>query len=288
MDPLPIVALTTGRVRIHEAMHRGRGIGPMRRARILRQGPMGDPLPIHAWLIDHPAEGLLLVDAGETHTAADLPFAAFDVAREDELDHQLRAAGHAPDEVARVILTHVHGDHVDGLPHVPAARVHASAREIALIATPSARLTRRLTKQPLPDPFPPLEPLALDGPAVGTFPASTPLTADGRVIAVPAPGHTPGHLAVLVVQPDHHVLLIGDAAYDLPQLRDLDVDGVSPRASVAKDTMKRILRHAAGHPTIVLPSHDPDSARRLAEGETLGWRRGRDPGSGGAPQRCVR
>ncbi len=268
MDPIPIVALTTGRVRIHDDMHRGRGAGPLRRARILRKGPMGDLLPIHAWLVVHPAEGPILIDAGETHDAHDAPFAEFHVAREDELDRALQDAGFAAGEVGRVVLTHVHGDHVDGLPHVPGAQVLASAREIAVVGTPVARLTRRLTRQPLPAPFAPA-PLALDGPPVGAFPSSTPLTQDGRVIAVPAPGHTPGHLAVLVVQPDHHVLMIGDAAYDLAQLQDLQVDGVSPKASVAKDTMKRILRHAAGHPTVVLPSHDPDAERRLAARETL-------------------
>lgn len=269
MDPLRIVALTTGRVRIHDDMHRGRGIGLARRARILRKGPMGDPLPIHAWLIEHPAEGRILVDTGETHHARDAPFAEFHVAREDELDHQLRAtASIEPAQVDRVILTHVHGDHADGLPHVAHAPVFASAREIAVTETIAARATRALTHQPLPEPFAP-RPLALDGPSVGAFPSSTPLTADGRVIAVPAPGHTPGHLAVLVVQPDHHVLLIGDAAYDLAQLQDLHVDGVSPKASVAKDTMSRILRHAGGHPTVVLPSHDPDAARRLAATEPL-------------------
>ncbi|WP_445151043.1 MBL fold metallo-hydrolase [Baekduia sp. Peel2402] len=269
MDSLRIVPLTTGRVRVHDDMHRGRGPGLVRRARILRKGPMGELLPIHAWLIEHPQEGRILVDTGETHAAHDASFAEFHVAREDELDHQLRAvAGIEPTDVDRVVLTHIHGDHVDGLPHVAHAPVFASAREITVSASLAARATRALTKQPLPEPFAP-QPLALDGPAVGAFPASTSLTADGRVIAVPAPGHTPGHLAVLVIQPDHHVLLIGDAAYDVAQLQDLQVDGVSPKASVAKDTMSRILRHADGHPTVVLPSHDPDGARRLAATDVL-------------------
>lgn len=270
MDPLRIVALTTGRVRIQDDMHRGRGLGLARRARILRKGPMGELMPIHAWLIDHPRDGRILVDAGETHEAGDTTFAEFHVAREDELDHQLRdVAGVEPRDVDRVVLTHVHGDHVDGLPHVaPHAVVLASAREIAVAGSVGARATRALVRQPLPVPFDP-RPLALDGPPVGAFPSSTPLTGDGRVIAVPAPGHTPGHLAVLVVQPGHHVLLIGDAAYDLAQLQDLQVDGVAPNARVARETMARILRHAAGHPTVVLPSHDPHSARRLAATETL-------------------
>src|SRR3982750_3646701 len=106
MDPFRIIALTTGRVRVHDDMHRGRGPGLVRRARILRKGPMGELLPIHAWLIEHPQEGRILVDTGETHAAHSATFAEFHVAREDELDHQLRAvAGIEPSEVDRVILT---------------------------------------------------------------------------------------------------------------------------------------------------------------------------------------
>jgi N-acyl homoserine lactone hydrolase len=266
-SPLPIHALTTGHVRILDTMHRGVGRGLRRRAKLLRPGPMGAWLPIHAWLIEHP-EGPLLVDAGERHTARDAPFATFRVTREDELDHQLRSAGVAPEDVATVVFTHIHGDHVGGLPHVAGARQLAGAREIAVAGGIGARIQRRATRQPLPPGFAPA-PIALDGPAFGAFAASAPLTADGRVVAVPTPGHTPGHLSVVVVQPDHHVLLAGDASYDQAQLQDRQVDGVSPDDDVAIDTMQTILDHAAAHPTVYLPSHDPASAQRLRTTSTL-------------------
>jgi glyoxylase-like metal-dependent hydrolase (beta-lactamase superfamily II) len=266
-SPLAIHPLTTGAVRILDVMHRGRGSGLRRRARLLRKGPMGGRLPIHAWLIEHP-DGLILVDTGETHTARDATFATFHVTREDELDVQLRAAGFAPEDIGTVVLTHIHGDHVDGLPHVASARVLAGAREIAAAASLAGRFTRLATRQPLPPGFGPA-PIALDGPAFGAFAASTPLTADGRVVAVPTPGHTPGHLSVVVVQPDHHVLLAGDVAYDQAQLLDLQVDGVSPDDEVARATMRAVLEHGTAHPTVVLPSHDPESATRLRETSTI-------------------
>jgi glyoxylase-like metal-dependent hydrolase (beta-lactamase superfamily II) len=267
MEPIAIQPLTTGRVRIHADMHRGRGTGLRRRARILRKGPMGEELPIHAWLIEHP-EGRILVDAGETHAAHDGTFAQFLVTREDELDRQLQALGVAPGDVPTIVLTHIHGDHVNGLVHVPGARVLAGAQEIKIAGSVASRMTRRFTKQPLPPGFAP-QPIALDGPAVGAFAASARLTADGRVLAVPTPGHTLGHLAVLVVQPDHHVLIGGDTAYDQPQLQDLQVDGVSPKDDVAQATMQRILDHAGQHPTVYLPSHDPASIARLRDTTTL-------------------
>jgi glyoxylase-like metal-dependent hydrolase (beta-lactamase superfamily II) len=88
-------------------------------------------------------------------------------------------------------------------------------------------------------------------------------------MAVPTPGHTLGHIAIVVVQPAHHVLLGGDTAYDQRQLQDLHVDGVSPKDDIAIATMKTILAHAKITPTVYLPSHDPHSAQRLRETDTL-------------------
>ena len=130
------------------------------------------------------------------------------------------------------------------------------------------RFQRIVSRQPLPPGFSP-QPIALDGPPVGAFTASKALTADGRVLAVPTPGHTLGHIAILVLQPDHHVLIGGDTAYDQAQLQDLVVDGVSPKDGVAIATMETILDHAKATPTVYLPSHDPQSVRRLRETDTL-------------------
>jgi glyoxylase-like metal-dependent hydrolase (beta-lactamase superfamily II) len=267
MAAFMIHPLTTGHVQIKLTMRRGVGRGLRRRARLAMKGPMTAPLPIHAWLVEHP-DGLVLVDAGSMHEARDAPFATFHVTREDELDRQIAAAGFAPSDVATVVLTHVHGDHIDGLPHVTGARVLTSAREIAFAGSVGSRVTRRVTRQPLPPGFDP-DPLALDGAPFGAFASSTPITGDGRIVTVPTPGHTPGHLSVVVDQGDHHVLLAGDVAYDQGQLQDLHVDGVAPKDAVALATMRTVLDHAKRHPTVVLPSHDPESAARLAATDTL-------------------
>ena len=79
-------------------------------------GPFSEPLPIHCWAIEH--EGVLrLVDTGETAAARNVPFARMEVTREQELPAAMAAAGLRLDDVSEVVLTHAHGDHIDGLVH---------------------------------------------------------------------------------------------------------------------------------------------------------------------------
>ena len=261
MPTTTITPLSTGRVAITHAMRRGRGTGLARRRAMLTDRSFTDPLPIHAWLIAHGDE-LLLIDTGELATVRDVFFARFSVTREDEIDLQLERAGVKPAELSAVVLTHVHGDHADGLARLRDVPTLVSERELASVRSVGARVTRRMLHQPLPAGFAPAA-FAWDGPAIGAFPRSHALTADGAVAAVPLPGHTPGQIGVLIDRADHQVLICGDAAYTEAQILDLHPDGVSPDPAVSRATMETILRHAALHPTVVLPSHDPESVERL-------------------------
>jgi N-acyl homoserine lactone hydrolase len=261
-----IRALQTGSVRVKRSfLFAGKGV--RRQLDLLIPGPWSDPLPIHCWAIEH-GERLLLVDTGEVAAARDIPFARFEVAREQELPHALAAVGLSVADVSEVVLTHHHGDHADGLVHVRAP-AHMSAAELAFIATPFPRLMRRVLRQPLPSGFAP-RPLSLDARPFGAFPRSLPLSEDGRIVAVETPGHTPGHISVICVDDaDRHVMLAGDATDTLEQLHARRADAVGPDPKVHVATLERILAHCAQHPTVYLPSHDPDSARRLGEGITV-------------------
>ena len=46
------------------------------------------------------------------------------------------------------------------------------------------------------------------------------------------------------------------------------IDGVSADENVASATLSAIPSFASSQPTIYLPTHDPDAARRLAERRT--------------------
>jgi glyoxylase-like metal-dependent hydrolase (beta-lactamase superfamily II) len=258
---MKIYALTTGAVRVKHSFLFPRQ-GARRQLDLFLPGPFSDPLPIHCWAIEH--DGVLrMVDTGETAAARNVPFARMEVTREQELPAAMAAAGLALGDVAEVVLTHAHGDHMDGLVHV-SARVLINDGELRFVGSPMARVMRRVLRQPLPPGFAP-EPFSLDGGPFGAFDRSRALSDDGRIVAVGTPGHTPGHISVICIDDaGRHVMLAGDATDSLEQLQSVRADAVSPDTKVHVETMKTILAHCAQHPTVYLPSHDPESAARLA------------------------
>jgi N-acyl homoserine lactone hydrolase len=263
---MKIHALTTGTVSVkHSFLFPSHGA--RRQLDLFLPGAFSEPLPIHCWAIEH--DGVLrLVDSGDTAAARNVPFAQMHVTPEQELPAAVAAAGLALDDVSEVVLTHAHGDHMDGLVHVR-SRVLINEAELRFLGSPMARVMRRVLRQPLPPRFAP-EPFALDGGPFGAFARSRALSDDGRIVAVDTPGHTPGHISVICVDDEgRHVMLAGDATDSLEQLQSLRADAVAPDIKVHVATMQTILAHCAQHPTIYLPSHDPESATRFAARTTV-------------------
>ena len=64
-------------------------------------------------------------------------------------------------------------------------------------------------------------------------------------------------------------MLAGDATDTLEQLHARRADAVEPDTKAHIATLETILAHCAQHPTVYLPSHDPESAARLAARPTV-------------------
>jgi N-acyl homoserine lactone hydrolase len=263
---MKIHALTTGTVSVKHCFLFPRH-GPRRQLDLFLPGAFSEPLPIHCWAIEH--DGVLrLVDTGETAAARNVPFAQMHVRQDQELPAAMAAAGLELGDVSEVVLTHAHGDHMDGLAHIH-SRVVVNEAELRFTGSPMARVMRRVLRQPLPAGFAP-EPFALDGGPFGAFARSRALSSDGRIVAVDTPGHTPGHISVICVDDaGNHVMLAGDATDSLEQLHSLRPDAIGPDTEVHVATMKTILAHCTRHPTVYLPSHDPESVARFAKEITV-------------------
>jgi N-acyl homoserine lactone hydrolase len=202
---------STGLVR---GKRRSRGI-----RRYLPGGWSERPLPVNVFLVEHP-DGLLLFDTGQTARAARPghfpwwhPFfrlARFELEPGDEAAAQLAGLGFEPTSVRRVVLSHLHTDHAGGLPEFRRAEVLVSRAEWQCATDQRARL-RGYLPQYLPAG---LDPVLIDfaGPPLGPFGASHDITGDGSLVLVPTPGHTPGHMALIVYGGDGAALLAGDLA----------------------------------------------------------------------------
>lgn len=271
-------AMQTGTVRVHERQRTGKGGGIARFARTLLDREWTEPLPIYVWVIEHP-EGLIMVDAGET--AAALRPGYFprwhpyyrmavreDVKEHEEVGPRMRALGLSPGDVRWVVLTHLHTDHAGGLHHFPRAEILVSRTEYAAARGLAGKLRGYLPHR-WPEWFRPTE-LQLEGaPAPGSLDVhGIPLTREEDVRIVPTPGHTAGHLSVLIEEGPRTLFLAGDTSYNERNLIDGVADGVSSVGggeTAAIETLRAIRAFAAERPTVYLPSHDPDAARRLAE-----------------------
>jgi glyoxylase-like metal-dependent hydrolase (beta-lactamase superfamily II) len=176
---------------------------------------------VNVFVVEH-ADGLLLFDTGQTARATErghfpwwYPFfrlARFELEPGDEAATQLALLGHAPASVRWVVLSHLHTDHVGGLHGFTSAEVLVSRPEWERATDLRARARLRGY---LPQYWPAgVHPVLVDftGPPVGPFPASYDVAGDRSLLLVPTPGHTPGHMALIVQGDDDSFLLAGDLA----------------------------------------------------------------------------
>jgi glyoxylase-like metal-dependent hydrolase (beta-lactamase superfamily II) len=269
-----IHALQTGTVAITQNWRRGKGHGSIRRLNTLLDRRWTEPLPIYAWVVEHP-EGVIVVDTGETARASQpgyfprwQPYFHFAVKEwvrtEEEIGPQLRALGVDPQRDVRwLVLTHLHTDHAGGLAHFAGVDTLVSRTEYAGAQGVHGQFDGYPNKR-WPDSFAPRLLDFTDHP-YGSFAQSLPLTTAGDVVLVPTPGHTRGHLSVIVQDGDHALFLAGDTSYTQDLLLERAPDGVGPDEAQELDTHRRILQFAQATPTVYLPTHDPDAAQRLAE-----------------------
>lgn len=275
---MKIHAIQTGTVQIHPKQVVGTGDGFMRTVNMLRDAEWTPPLPIFAWVIEHP-EGVIVVDTGDTARTAEPgyhprwhPFyrsaVRFAIRPEDEIGPQLQRLGIVPTDVRTVVMTHLHSDHSGGLAHFPKSEILVHPGEYAATRGVGGWIAGYLP-QHFPKWFEP-KPIAFSGKRFGAFADSQMLTRVGDVVIVPTYGHTPSHVSVIVITDKVQYLLAGDTSYNQSNLRAGLVDGVSPNVRTAAATMQTILEHARTNPLVYLPTHEGDALQRLEKATILG------------------
>jgi glyoxylase-like metal-dependent hydrolase (beta-lactamase superfamily II) len=269
---MELYRIQTGRIKVKsKQICRSKGVLP-KLGKIFCSQEWSDWLPIYCWIIDHP-EGIILVDTGETYRTNNdgyLPRwnpyfkfgVQFDVREEDEVGYQLSNLGINPfKDVSKVILTHLHTDHAGGLYHFPASEIIIHRKEFDLATGRSGASMAGY----LPHRWPSwLNPTFIEfGRSVhGPFNESLSVTKDRKVVIVSTPGHTAGHISVIVEKEGYNYFLAGDASYNQENMLKTSPDGLGDK-SQSINTLKKIELFSRFNPTIYLPSHDPDVPNRM-------------------------
>ncbi len=251
------------------------------------QPPTPRVVPVWVAAITHPAKGMQLFDAGHGAGAAALPCGLPEMAFRlavptwsgagGTLGAVLRKSGPAVPE--RIILSHLHADHVAGLfdlDHLPdllaskAALTHLAGLSDRLVAVTGALpmdLARRLQQLADGGGLTAIEqaprcalPNELAGLGTGHD-----LCGDGSVIAIPLPGHGVGQTGLWLPQSSRGpVILAADAAFSAAALRQ----GALPPAPllarlgdpVAYRRTFSLLQRMMNHGVAIIASHDPELA----------------------------
>jgi glyoxylase-like metal-dependent hydrolase (beta-lactamase superfamily II) len=72
-------------------------------------------------------------------------------------------------------------------------------------------------------------------------------------------------MAVIVEDSETLIFIAGDTSYTEELMLGDVIDGVSPSDELAHQTLARVRALVAERETVYLPSHDPESPRRLAD-----------------------
>jgi glyoxylase-like metal-dependent hydrolase (beta-lactamase superfamily II) len=253
-------------------------------ARLLGEGGGTLNLLVRFLVIEHPEEGLILVDGGygpeisSLESLKGLGYRTLIGAPETYCTpaEALRQMGYDPQDIRHVILTHLHADHICNLGFIPRmARLHLSKPDITIlnrfVKTGKAPGLRSGLFPELVHGHLITEGQAIDecphvsiDPGCGRKVTGFDLLGDGSILAVHLPGHTPGHFGIFVPQvlgEDNGVLYGVDVAWTFSGLKagsepffSRIVGHNSPLSDHSRAIVRRFLD--AGH--LVVLCHDPD------------------------------
>jgi len=210
--------------------------------------------PVPSWLIEHP-DGLVLFDTG-MHIDLQTSFDRIgeetaknlqpDFSAGQELTARLGERSIHVGDIDRIVLSHLHFDHVGGNEEVPDARVLVQRDEWA------AGHDQRMIDYGV------YNPADYDhGHDVQELDGEHDVFGDGKLVCLPTPGHTKGHQSLRVELESGPVVLTGDCVYLESMLDDMIVPTMaSERAQGIQRESMRYLASLRDQGCRLLFGHD--------------------------------
>jgi N-acyl homoserine lactone hydrolase len=224
--------------------------------------------PVLAYLVQHPDKGCLLFDTGLHSSFAEDATGNFggllgrivktQSLRGQDAISQLGKINVHPGDIHSIILSHFHLDHTSGLSSFKASMVYADEKEIFAINSPLALFDGFLKKH-----LQGLAPQTISfNNKVPPFDRVCDFLNDGSVFIVGTPGHTAGHVSVILNMIDGPVFLTFDAAHRKANINEsVPPKGDYSTALMSINNIRAFLREFPQ--TRVIFGHDPDQFESL-------------------------
>lgn len=197
--------------------------------------------PALCFLLYHPDKGAILFDTGFSSRFSGMcrkwPGRLYnlllpvEIGEKEDLAVQLRdKAGINPADVRTIIVSHFHNDHIAGLMDFPAARILCgkAAYDAARSLGPFSGVLHGLSPALLPQDMASRVSFIEDTKPVDTshalsaFAQGYDLFGDASIVAIPLPGHAPGHYGLFFTDTDgRQVFLVADACWSSATYREL-------------------------------------------------------------------
>ena len=231
--------------------------------------------PIQCFLVEHPGAGAVLIDTGFQASVAVKPrsnlgrvgallYRDIDMRPEQAAAAQMRAKGIEPSDVGVVIMTHLHPDHASAIADFPGATFLVSDVEWEAAAEGGQRQGYVSSQFDHGFDYRLVDFDSERASSFAGFARTLDVFGDGSVRLAFTPGHTLGHMSVLLRTAGGEVLVAGDAIFMHRTLEDDHLPFALPDEHLFRRSLRELRQYVKETPdALVIPGHDWEAWQRL-------------------------